>query len=106
MTAKFGELTGKLTLTVGNQSVDLGDVRVPITGYTVGYRIRLDSIDASLAAAEQSVRDQMVTLSQAMTTVAEALVTTGPWPPDTGTVDASVWVSPDARVFRLTKQGA
>ena len=43
MTAKFGELTGKLTLTVGNQSVDLGSVRVPITGYTEGYRIRLNA---------------------------------------------------------------
>ena len=69
-------------------------------------KARLDSIDASLADAEQSVRDQMVTLSQAMTTVAEALVTTGPYPPDTGTIGASVWISPDARVFRLTKQGA
>lgn len=69
-------------------------------------KARLDSIDASLADAEQSVRDQMVTLSQAMTTVAEALVTTGPYPPDTGTLNASVWISPDARVFRLTEQGA
>ena len=43
MTAKFGELTGNLTLTVGNQSVDLGNVRVPITGYTEGYRIRLNA---------------------------------------------------------------
>ena len=36
-------MTGKLTLTVGNQSVDLGNVRVPITGYTEGYRIRMNA---------------------------------------------------------------
>ena len=43
MSTKFGELTGTLTLTVGNQSIDLGNVRVPITGYTEGYRIRLNA---------------------------------------------------------------
>ena len=57
MTAKFGELTGKLTLTVGNQSVDLGSVRVPITGYTEGYRIRMNADLNEVRAFVQEVFD-------------------------------------------------
>ena len=57
MTAKFGELTGKLTLTVGNQSVDLGNVRVPITGYTEGYRIRMNADLNEVRALVQEVFD-------------------------------------------------
>ena len=57
MTAKFGELTGNLTLTVGNQSVDLGSVRVPITGYTEGYRIRMNADLNEVRAFVQEVFD-------------------------------------------------
>ena len=57
MTAKFGELTGKLTLTVGNQSVDLGNVRVPITGHTEGYHIRLNADLNEVRAFVQEVFD-------------------------------------------------
>ena len=55
MTARFGELTGTLTLTVGNQSVDLGSVRVPITGHTEGYRIRLNADLSEVRAFVQEV---------------------------------------------------
>ena len=57
MTAEFGELTGKLTLTVGDQSVDLGSVRVPITGYTEGYRIRMNADLNEVRAFVQEVFD-------------------------------------------------
>ena len=43
MSATFGELTGRLTIEIGGQKVDLGNIRIPITGYTEGYRIRLNA---------------------------------------------------------------
>ena len=57
MSATFGELTGRLTLEIGNQSVDLGSVRVPITGYTEGYRIRMNADLNEVRAFVQEVFD-------------------------------------------------
>ena len=47
----------------------------------------------------------MEKLTKDMTQVALDLVKTGPYPPDEGVIDKTQWVSPDARIFVLKKQG-
>ncbi|PHP52599.1 hypothetical protein [Actinomyces ruminis] len=62
---------------------------------------RLSSSQALQQAAVAQTLATMTQLTDAMTAVATSLVSTSPYPPDEGTVDSSIWVSPDARVFVL-----
>ena len=66
---------------------------------------RLSTVDKDIADARQDIRDQMTSLSESIATIAEALVVGGPYPPDTGEVGKTVWISPDARTFKMTKTG-
>ena len=50
MSTKFGHLTGQLTLTIGGNPVDLGSVRVPVTGF-------FDRGQLTLSANTQDVAD-------------------------------------------------
>lgn len=62
---------------------------------------RLSSSQALQQAAVAQTLATMTQLTDAMTAVATSLVSTSPYPPDEGTVDSTIWVSPDARVFVL-----
>lgn len=66
---------------------------------------KLAGSDAMQRAAREGTLKEMKHLTEAMTQVATTLVTSGPVPPDEGKVGSSMWVSPDGRVFVLTKEG-
>ena len=61
--------------------------------------------DVLQRAARAETLKEMEKLTKDMTQVALSLVETGPYPPDAGVVDKTQWVSPDARIFVLKKQG-
>lgn len=61
--------------------------------------------DVLQRAARAETLKEMEKLTKDMTQVALSLVETGPYPPDVGVVDKTQWVSPDARIFVLKKQG-
>ena len=52
MSATFGELTGRLTIEIGGQKVELGNIRVPVVGYADGSIVRLT---ADLYAVREAV---------------------------------------------------
>ena len=58
MTAKFGELTGRLTIEIGGQKVELGNIRVPVVGYADGGTVRLT---ADLRAVRAAVEELFLT---------------------------------------------
>ena len=58
MTAKFGELTGRLTIEIGGQKVELGNIRVPVVGYVDGRIVRLT---ADLYAVRAAVEELFLT---------------------------------------------
>ena len=66
---------------------------------------KLAASDAVQRAARAETLKEMNKLTEGMTQVALSLVETGPYPPDKGVVDKTQWVSPDARIFVLKKQG-
>lgn len=66
---------------------------------------KLAASDVLQRTARAEALKETQKLSEAMTQVAVSLVETGPYPPDSGVVDKSQWVSPDARVFTLRKKG-
>lgn len=66
---------------------------------------KLAAGDALQRAARAETLKEMTKLTKDMTQVALDLVKTGPYPPDDGVVDKTQWVSPDARIFVLKKQG-
>ena len=66
---------------------------------------KLAAGDALQRAARAETLKEMKKLTDDMTQVAFDLVKTGPYPPDEGVVDKTQWVSPDARIFVLKKQG-
>ena len=66
---------------------------------------KLAAGDALQRAARAETLKEMNKLTSDMTQVALSLVETGPYPPDKGVVDKTQWVSPDARIFVLKKQG-
>lgn len=51
---QFGELTGELMIRVGGQTVPLGNVSVPITGYASGEKLQLQ---ADLSEIKQLVKN-------------------------------------------------
>ena len=54
MSATFGELTGRLTIEIGGQKVELGNIRVPVVGYVDGRIVRLTAdLHAVRAAVEE-----------------------------------------------------
>lgn len=66
---------------------------------------KLKNSDALQQAAREGTLKEMKHLTEAMTQTATSLVDAGPIPPDSGKVGASIWVSPDGRVFVLRAEG-
>nr|DAN89267.1 MAG TPA: FN3 [Caudoviricetes sp.] len=66
---------------------------------------KLKNSDALQQAAREGTLKEMKHLTEAMTQTATSLVDAGPLPPDSGKVGASIWVSPDGRVFVLRAEG-
>lgn len=61
--------------------------------------------DAMQRAAREGTLKEMKHLTEAMTQVATNLVSSGPVPPDSGTIGSSMWIAPDGRVFVLRAEG-
>ena len=61
--------------------------------------------DALQRAAREETLKEMKHLTGAMTQVATNLVTSGPIPPDSGTIGSSMWIAPDGRIFVLRAEG-
>ena len=61
MTATFGELMGRLTIEIGGQKVELGNIRVPVVGYVDGRIVRLT---ADLYAVREAVESLSMTYSK------------------------------------------
>lgn len=66
---------------------------------------RLKNSDALQQAAREGTLAEMNRLTSAMTQVASSLVSSGPVPPDNGTIGASMWIAPDGRIFVLRAEG-
>lgn len=66
---------------------------------------KLRGSDAMQQAAREGTLKEMKHLTEAMTQVATNLVTSGPIPPDSGTIGSSMWIAPDGRVFVLRAEG-
>ena len=66
---------------------------------------RLKNSDAMLQAAREGTLKEMKHLTDAMTQVAVNLVSSGPVPPDSGTIGSSMWIAPDGRIFVLRAEG-
>jgi len=67
-----------------------------------------DKIKGSSAlqqAAREGTLKEMNHLTDAMTQVAVNLVSSGPIPPDSGTIGSSMWIAPDGRIFVLKAEG-
>ena len=56
-------------------------------------------------AAREGTLKEMKHLTEAMTQVATNLVSSGPVPPDSGTIGSSMWIAPDGRIFVLRAEG-
>ena len=61
MRATFGELMGRLTIEIGGQKVELGNIRVPVVGYADGSTVRLT---ADLHAVRAGVESLFLTDSK------------------------------------------
>nr|DAO33402.1 MAG TPA: FN3 [Caudoviricetes sp.] len=66
---------------------------------------RLKNSDAMQRAAREGTLKEMKHLTDAMTQVAVNLVSSGPVPPDSGTIGSSMWIAPDGRIFVLRAEG-
>lgn len=66
---------------------------------------RLKNSDAMQQAAREGTLKEMKHLTDAMTQVAVNLVSSGPVPPDSGTIGSSMWIAPDGRIFVLRAEG-
>jgi hypothetical protein len=66
---------------------------------------KLKNSDAMQQAAREGTLKEMKHLTEAMTQVATNLVTSGPVPPDSGTIGSSMWIAPDGRIFVLRAKG-
>lgn len=66
---------------------------------------RLKGSDALQRAAREGTLKEMKHLTEAMTQVATNLVSSGPVPPDSGTIGSSMWIAPDGRIFVLRAEG-
>nr|DAQ15613.1 MAG TPA: FN3 [Caudoviricetes sp.] len=66
---------------------------------------RLKGSDAMQQAAREGTLKEMKHLTEAMTQVAANLVSSGPVPPDSGTIGSSMWIAPDGRIFVLRAEG-
>lgn len=66
---------------------------------------QLQNSQALQQLARTETLKEMTHLTEAMTLVAESLVSSGPYPPDAGKVDSSLWLSPDAKPFVLRTKG-
>lgn len=66
---------------------------------------KVEGSEAVHQVARAETLATMAHLTEAMTQAAVSLVSASPYPPDTGTVDSSIWVSPDARTFVLRQKG-
>lgn len=66
---------------------------------------RLKGSDAMQQAAREVTLKEMKHLTEAMTQVATNLVSSGPVPPDSGTIGSSMWIAPDGRIFVLRAEG-
>jgi len=54
----FGHLSGRLTLTLAGNEIDLGHVQIPVTGYQHGGDIRLSAETATIRDAVQELFNQ------------------------------------------------
>lgn len=66
---------------------------------------RLKNSDAMQRAAREGTLKEMKHLTDAMTQVAVKLVSSGPVPPDSGTIGSSMWIAPDGRIYVLRAEG-
>jgi len=66
---------------------------------------KLRGSDALQQAAREGTLKEMKHLTEAMTQVATTLITSGPIPPDSGTIGSSMWIAPDGRIFVLRAEG-
>ena len=66
---------------------------------------RLKNSDAMQQAAREGTLKEMKHLTDAMTQVAVKLVSSGPVPPDSGTIGSSMWIAPDGRIYVLRAEG-
>lgn len=66
---------------------------------------KLGNSDAMQRAAREGTLKEMKHLTDAMTQVAVKLVSSGPVPPDSGTIGSSMWIAPDGRIFVLRAEG-
>lgn len=95
----------------GNKSAWSAEARVTleqnidVEAITRKVEEKLAAGDALQRAARAETLKEMNKLTEGMTQVALSLVETGPYPPDSGVVNKTQWVSPDARIFVLRKQG-
>lgn len=54
----YGYLSGRLTLTIAGNDIDLGHVKVPVTGYQQNGAIRLSAETATVRDAVQELFNQ------------------------------------------------
>ena len=66
---------------------------------------KLKGSSALQQAAREGTLKEMRHLTEAMTQVAVNLVSSGPVPPDSGTIGSSMWIAPDGRIFVLRAEG-
>jgi len=66
---------------------------------------KLKGSSALQQAAREGTLKEMKHLTEAMTQVAVNLVSSGPIPPDSGTIGSSMWIAPDGRIFVLRAEG-
>lgn len=66
---------------------------------------KLKGSAAMQQAAREETLKEMNRLTGAMTQVAADLVSSGPVPPDSGTIGSSMWIAPDGRIFVLRAEG-
>lgn len=66
---------------------------------------KLKDSSALQQAAREGTLKEMKHLTDAMTQVAVNLVSSGPVPPDSGTIGSSMWIAPDGRIYVLRAEG-
>lgn len=66
---------------------------------------KLKGSSALQQAAREGTLKEMKHLTEAMTQVAVNLVSSGPVPPDSGTIGSSMWIAPDGRIYVLRAEG-
>ena len=91
-----------------HSGVDLSDAAAVTRAVkTMPLDMGLDPQDPGVACdgqdISQAIRDPHI--STVVSQVATNLVTSGPIPPDSGTIGSSMWISPDGRVFVLRAEG-